>query len=664
MTARGPGFGDPTAVADANTDHVGADPGEVDSPPSSASGDKAQDWTAPHGRRLPALTDRALRRLRALEAAVLLAGLASRHARGVRQDLPLALLVGLALVHLSVTSAVSLAAAHARSETIRARFEQAELGLDVVLAGAVVMGFGLRADSLLFAVPLFCVLHASLRFRLSGAALTWGLLAVAALGASLRLPDPWSSSSGPGSLLEPLALLLLVGLPTGYLAEYLLAELADLRGARRDLERRATLLSSLIAAGCELIGADRRRILSRTATVALSLGFDEVVVQRWNRHRGIWEPAARAGPARFEDDLHRDGGDPSRHGPDVPPRPEPSLVWPSAADASIDAWSESSSDSSSDETSSPLRPFDRTPDPTPLTPPSGLAPWEVRVLSRHEADLELRIQPQGGHLWAAITSLTWGEEGEGARIIAWSNHPLGSGDARSEALAVLAAQAAAALANASLHQDLAGLKDEFEHRALHDSLTGLANRARLLAEIDWHLRANRTAALVFCDLDGFKDINDTHGHHIGDAVLVAVARRLSAVAGKEGLVARLGGDEFVMVVPDATIEGVLRGITERIVAQLSMPVTVEDLVVPVGVSLGVARVEPGDVSASQVLERADAAMYATKRLRRPKLNQRVAPDQLAGDFPAVASLKGLADAIRVAPADDSRGNADNPVPSS
>ncbi|MFN0026049.1 MAG: diguanylate cyclase domain-containing protein [Acidimicrobiales bacterium] len=661
-----------TFPTNGNDSAVDDPPAAAVTPPSPEPLASPEDGTALPGRRLPQLTDRALRRLRALEAAVLLAGLATREARGVRQvlDIPMVWVVILALVHLSVTSGVSLAAAHARTETARGRFERAELGLDVLLACAVVIGFGLRADSLLFAVPLFCIVHAGLRFRLAGAALTWGALAVAALGASLRLPNPWSSSAGPGGLLEPLALLLLVGLPTGYLAEFLLAELADLRRARGEVERRAALLSNLIAAGCELIGADRRKILSRTATIALSLGFDEVAVQRWNPKRAAWELVAGAG-AGAGADLFGSGGnpdttagvaDPPPVGVAVPPPVGVAVPPPAGVAVPPPALAEPPQIPTPD----PAAPEAVTAEPVaPVTPaavalpPSGDAPWKVRVLSRTEADHELQVQPLSAHDWVATTSLSWGDDGEGARIIAWSTQPLGAGDARREALAVLAAQAAAALANASLHGDLSGLKDEFEHRALHDSLTGLANRARLLAEVSWHLEANPSStALVFCDLDGFKAINDTHGHHVGDAVLVAVARRLSAVAGPDRLVARLGGDEFVMVVPDAINQDVLGGITEQIVAQLTMPVTVEDLVVQPGVSLGVARVEPGDLTASQVLERADAAMYITKRRRRPKRDQPPATDPLAGDFPSVSSLKALADAIGIAPTDGPDGGSD------
>ncbi len=157
--------------------------------------------------------------------------------------------------------------------------------------------------------------------------------------------------------------------------------------------------------------------------------------------------------------------------------------------------------------------------------------------------------------------------------------------------------------------------------ATHDVLTDLPNRRA----IDEHLEASlarvaqgRSAGVVvlFLDLDDFKAVNDDHGHHLGDRLLVTVARRLRAAVRAEDLVGRFGGDEFVVVVegdPD-----VVRGEAEaRVAAALHAPVHLDGVVASARASIGAAAVRPGDsVSAEQALSAADAQMYERKRRHR------------------------------------------------
>src|SRR3546814_2135908 len=89
------------------------------------------------------------------------------------------------------------------------------------------------------------------------------------------------------------------------------------------------------------------------------------------------------------------------------------------------------------------------------------------------------------------------------------------------------------------------LQRRLAHEASHDALTGLANRRTALSRIDEMLRNGSDVALLFLDLDGFKEVNDEHGHGVGDELLVTTADRLAAGSPDEALVARLGGDEFV-----------------------------------------------------------------------------------------------------------------------
>jgi diguanylate cyclase (GGDEF)-like protein len=144
---------------------------------------------------------------------------------------------------------------------------------------------------------------------------------------------------------------------------------------------------------------------------------------------------------------------------------------------------------------------------------------------------------------------------------------------------------------------------------LVDPLTGAATRGALFETVQKKLANVRSAAVLYVDLDGFKDVNDRLGHACGDAVLREAARRLRAAARPRDIVARLGGDEFALVLPDASIadgERVARDIRAAVGAPIRVD-TGED--VHIGASVGVA---PFDRDFETALRAADAAMYAAK----------------------------------------------------
>ena len=158
-----------------------------------------------------------------------------------------------------------------------------------------------------------------------------------------------------------------------------------------------------------------------------------------------------------------------------------------------------------------------------------------------------------------------------------------------------------------------------EHRlraqALHDQLTGLPNRHLFLdrlesARVRHERRPGRGTAVLFLDLDRFKDVNDTYGHLVGDAVLREVARRLQAAVRATDTVGRLGGDEFAVVCEDVGAEGAAV-VARRILTALERPVVVDGHEHGVGVSVGVALAPPYPFD--EVLRRADEAMYAAKQ---------------------------------------------------
>lgn len=168
------------------------------------------------------------------------------------------------------------------------------------------------------------------------------------------------------------------------------------------------------------------------------------------------------------------------------------------------------------------------------------------------------------------------------------------------------AQLGAALDQAYMAQTLRNI-------ALHDELTGLPNRAALLGELE-RLTASSDPnpfALLFLDLDDFKKVNDSLGHHAGDELLMEVARRLSAAVAESGLVSRLGGDEFVVLLQGCEGEQDVAAPLERIRNWLNQPIQLEGSTAYVSCSVGVALGQKGAV-ASELLRNADTAMYQSK----------------------------------------------------
>lgn len=162
------------------------------------------------------------------------------------------------------------------------------------------------------------------------------------------------------------------------------------------------------------------------------------------------------------------------------------------------------------------------------------------------------------------------------------------------------------------------LQEELEHRALHDQLTGLANRKlleeQLEASIATSSRSGRPLSLVFLDLDGFKTINDELGHRVGDKVLAEVAGRLQQVARAGDRVARYGGDEFVAVCDEADADaGAL--IAERFRLEVRRPLSSVPARYTIAASVGVVTWTPQGseaVSADRLVRAADEAMYSSK----------------------------------------------------
>jgi diguanylate cyclase (GGDEF)-like protein len=151
------------------------------------------------------------------------------------------------------------------------------------------------------------------------------------------------------------------------------------------------------------------------------------------------------------------------------------------------------------------------------------------------------------------------------------------------------------------------------HAALHDSLTGLANRAHFFAGVDESLAQDAgLVGVLYIDLDGFKPVNDVYGHGVGDQVLVEVSRRLQGVVRPSDVVARLGGDEFAVLCPGIKGDGEVRAIAERLVKLVGRSIDVDGTLLRVGASVGVAVAPAGTCTSDALVEAADAALYDVK----------------------------------------------------
>ncbi|QTO50756.1 sensor domain-containing diguanylate cyclase [Burkholderia latens] len=157
---------------------------------------------------------------------------------------------------------------------------------------------------------------------------------------------------------------------------------------------------------------------------------------------------------------------------------------------------------------------------------------------------------------------------------------------------------------------------ELTHLAGHDPLTGLPNRLLFMEHLDAAIRhaaaVREGLAVMFVDLDRFKQINDQHGHAAGDRTLVAVAKRLNQVLRSGDMAARLGGDEFIVLISDVRSPDVIDDIASRIQSVMAEQLEFGERQLAVGASIGVSEYPADGASAEELLVKADAAMYAAK----------------------------------------------------
>jgi diguanylate cyclase (GGDEF)-like protein len=159
--------------------------------------------------------------------------------------------------------------------------------------------------------------------------------------------------------------------------------------------------------------------------------------------------------------------------------------------------------------------------------------------------------------------------------------------------------------------------EEVNRMALIDPLSQLPNRRAIRSEMEKRFKSGEPMALAFIDLDGFKAVNDAHGHAVGDALIIDYASMLKDVAANCAMVARLGGDEFAILFVGKTSQAAIRKFSERLMKRLRRPFRLGERTIIVGASIGLS-VSPGSIAVAELMRRADIAMYASKTEKKGK----------------------------------------------
>jgi diguanylate cyclase (GGDEF)-like protein len=173
--------------------------------------------------------------------------------------------------------------------------------------------------------------------------------------------------------------------------------------------------------------------------------------------------------------------------------------------------------------------------------------------------------------------------------------------------------------NSNLRRERDNERERLAHFATHDDLTGLANRRYFLQRLNEACarcdRGSHQVAVLYIDLNGFKQINDSLGHGAGDKTLLRIAQRLTAMLRLQDLVARLGGDEFAIIIDPCDGQSEIAELCDRLQSTIAEPLLFDDCQFSIGASIGVTFYPSEGVEIEHVLRHADIAMYAAKHHR-------------------------------------------------
>lgn len=478
--------------------------------------------------------------------------------------LPATLLV-LALV--VAVNLVSLASRRVRDADVLARIGVTELTADAGIVLAVVWMFSFDTTSALWALLVIPVLEGAVRGQLTGALATWGFVAVGYLVRDLWASTRYSYATFlPESVTYRMGIVLIVAITAGLLARNLTRAVGDLhvqvrahREAQRESERRAELLQVVAGAGRHMTSLDLDHLLAIVVDSVVEIGFDAAAICVLSDDRaGFTVPHTSGLP--FGDCDHRH---------DVAGVVELAL---------------------------------RKGDTVTVSEP---LPW---------FDLDTEVSFEG-----SLVTPVWCGDDLAAVLIGGVAERRGMPLQVRESFELLAAQAGAAMVNARRYAERRSFQAELEHQAFHDALTGLPNRAAFLDRLDKAMAplaldedGDGLVAVLFCDLDRFKIINDTLGHDVGDTLLQGVAERLRGCVRGEDMVARLGGDEFTVLLSNLDDEEDAARVARRIIHAMARPVPVDDGTLDVTTSVGIAFGLRGRNQARDLLRAADLAMYRAK----------------------------------------------------
>ena len=435
------------------------------------------------------------------------------------------------------------------------RLASAQLVVDALLAlmGVLILDSG--AAPLAWVVLLLPVLDAGVAFGGVAAGAVWGTLSLVYIAFKLQI-EPQSQSEALRLAIQQLAAVAAVAIPAGFVAGRLRDDVDRARAARIATEHRAHQLLLVAGAARELNATtDALRVLDIFLGHAGSLGFARVEVCEKVRE-GAWRFLRVSGSAGTKN-----------------PRDDRSLDEVIATRAAN-------------------------------TLGIGGDPREARAL--HELGYR-----------AAVAVPLWQDAGYALAIRAWSAVSLAPDASSLEALELLAAQTTGAWRNAVTLSDLEAWSTRLEHEATHDALTGLPNRTHLLTSLELALISLRTTgeelAVLFLDLDGFKEINDRLGHEAGDSALQALAERLQRLVRPGDIIARLGGDEFVVLVRDFGEAENVHRIAARMCDVVTSPLSIAGTETELGASIGIAFPRPEEL-VDDILRASDRAMYEAKKL--------------------------------------------------
>jgi len=465
---------------------------------------------------------------------------------------------------LMLVNAMSLLSERAKNDRIRQISGVVGFAADTIAVLLIVHVLGIFDENVSWFILIIPIVEAAMRFGVRAAIGSWvGLVGLTLSIERMTGQGTTLFTGNSADLLPRLGVVLIVAIPVIYLSQKLLLEIRLERQASGDATRRSQLLET-VAQSSQRVSRLDAGMVEEVLDSALSLGFEVVDVC-----------------------VHGVGGqwrvDACRQSDETAHLPDPDSEYSGLGDIANRAnGAVFHADSADNVLGDPLKRV-------------GLSSLMVVPLGAEgDATVALRC---GKKLGSALTPT------------------------QAECVELLAGNATIALHNKKLVGELRAMQGRLHHQAYHDALTGLSNRVHFNTTLDETLadcrQRPRQFAVMFIDLDRFKPVNDSLGHDVGNELLISVARRLQSAVRESDLVARIGGDEFVVLLDpvfDSDDDIELREIADRVCRAISEPFMVSSNEVVISCSVGIALSDPAIDTGTELVRRADLAMYRAKGL--------------------------------------------------